>query len=71
MAKRVKFVLNRKNFREQILKGDGTRALLGSILGDEAHLDVTSSGERVRARVYKSIESEAKNGTLSRKLGSL
>lgn len=69
MAKKVKFFLNRKNFREQILKGNQTQALLADMLGTDAELDVTPSGERVRARVYGRMSDEAKNGTLSRRLG--
>lgn len=68
MAK-TKFVLNRRNFREQILKGAGTTAVLLEILGTDAETDVTPSGERARARVYGRMADEAKNGTLSRRLG--
>lgn len=68
MAK-TKFVLNRKNFREQILKGAGTVAVLREILGQGAEVDVSPSGERARARVYGTMADEAKNGSLSRRLG--
>ncbi len=68
MAK-TKFVLNRKNFREQVLKGPGTVAVLREIIGQDAELDVSPSGERARARVYGTMADEAKNGSLSRRLG--
>ena len=67
MAK-TKFVLNRRNFREQILKGAGTAAVLHETLGQDAQVDV-SKNRRARARVYGSMADEAKNGTLSRRLG--
>lgn len=67
MAK-AKFVLNRKNFREQILKGAGTVAVLRESLGQDAEMDV-SNDSRARARLYGSMADEAKNGTLSRRLG--
>ena len=69
MAKRVEFVLNRRNFRDQILKGEGTAALLAETLGDEAVLDTAPDGARVRARRYGSMSKEAQSGYLSRMLG--
>lgn len=71
MAKRVKFVLNRLNFRKQILMGAPTGDMLREHLGDESVLDVARDGVRARARVYGSMSDEAQNGTLSRKLGGL
>jgi hypothetical protein len=71
MAKNVKFVLNRRNFREQILKGAGTVAMLRERLGQDAVTDVGRDGARARARVYGKLSDEAKNGTLSRRLGSI
>ncbi|MBL5974799.1 MAG: hypothetical protein D3X82_13820 [Candidatus Leucobacter sulfamidivorax] len=68
MAK-TKFVLNRKNFREQILKGPGTVAVLRETLGEDAVTDIGRDGVRARARLYGSMADEAKNGTLSRRLG--
>lgn len=70
MAKRVKFVLNRKNFREQILKRYGAE-VISDRLGEDAEIDVTPSGERARGRIYGRMSDEAENGTLSRKLGGL
>lgn len=69
MAKNAKFVLNRKNFREQILMGAGTVAMLREKLGEDAVSDTARDGVRARARVYGSMADEAKNGTLSRRLG--
>lgn len=69
MAKNVKFVLNRKNFRNQILKGEGTVGVLQAILGADSEVDVTPSGDRARARMYGRMSDEAKNGSLSRRLG--
>lgn len=66
---RTKFVLNRKNFREQILKGPGTVAVLRENLGEDAVTDVSDDGARARGRVYGSMAAEAKNGSLSRRLG--
>lgn len=63
----TKFVLNKKAFRDQILKGDETRALLAGIAGDGANEEEVSS--RSRVRVYGSLEDEAQNGTLSRVIG--
>lgn len=71
MAKKAKFVLNRKNFREQILMGAGTVAVLREALGQDSVADVASDGVRARARVYGSMADEAKNGTLSRRLGGV
>lgn len=68
MSKRTMFVLNRRNFREQILKGAGTAAVLRETLGRDAEIDV-SNDLRARARVYGTMADEAKNGTLSRRLG--
>ena len=69
MAKNTKFVLNQKNFREQILMGAGTVAMLREKLGEDAVSDTARDGVRARARVYGSMTDEAKNGTLSRRLG--
>lgn len=67
MSKKVKFVLNRAAFRAQILKGEGTKALLQQKLGPDAKLE--ESATRARARVYGSMSGEAKDGSLSRRLG--
>lgn len=71
MAKKVKFVLNRMAFREQILMGAGTVAMLRETLGQDAVTDIGRDGVRARARVYGSMADEAKNGTLSRRLGGV
>lgn len=70
MKKKVTFVLNRKNFREQILKGAGTVAVLRETLGQDSVTDF-SRDTRARARKFGSMADEAKNGTLSRRLGGL
>lgn len=70
MAK-TKFVLNRRNFREQILKGAGTVAVLRERLGQDAVTDVAADGKRARARVYGPLSDEAKNGALSRRFGGM
>lgn len=62
-----KFVLNKSAFREQILKGAETRALLGGIVGSGGAAEEAPS--RARARVYGTLDDEAKNGTLSRVIG--
>lgn len=69
MAGRAKFVLKRRNFREQILKGAGTVAVLMEKLGQDAVSDVAADGNRVRARVYGKMSDEAQSGLLSRRLG--
>lgn len=70
MAK-AKFVLNRKNFREQILKGAGTVAVLRQRLGEDALTDIARDGNRARARVYGLMSDEAQSGVLSRRLGGV
>lgn len=62
-----KFKLNRSAFREQILKGDGTQALLNGIVGEGGVSEEAPS--RARARVYGNLSDEAQNGTLSRVIG--
>lgn len=62
-----KFVLNKTAFREQILKGAATRALLSGVVGDGGTAEEAPS--RARARVYGSMGDEAQNGTLSRMIG--
>lgn len=62
-----KFVLNKRAFREEILKGDATIALLNGIAGSDARSEEVAS--RARARVYGKMSDEARNGTLSRVIG--
>lgn len=62
-----KFVLNKAAFREQILKGAETTALINSIAGSDAVSEEAPS--RARARVYGDMDDEAQNGTLSRTIG--
>lgn len=62
-----KFVLNPAAFRQQILKGDATKALLASIVGEGAEAEEAPS--RARSRVYGAMDDEAQNGTLSRRIG--
>lgn len=63
----TKFVLNSRAFREQILKGDATVALLNGIAGPDSESEEVAS--RARARVYGTMDDEAQNGTLSRVIG--
>lgn len=70
MAKNVKFVLNRRAFREQILLGKGVdmeSALRKALPGDD--VEITAVGTRMRARVFGSMRDEQGSGTLSRRLG--
>lgn len=62
-----KFVLNKAAFRDQILKGAETRALLNGIVGPDAVAEETPS--RARSRVYGDLDDEALNGSLSRRIG--
>ncbi len=62
-----KFVLNTTAFREQILKGDATVALLNRIAGPDSEAEEVAS--RARSRVYGAMDDEAQNGTLSRVIG--
>jgi len=62
-----KFVLNKKAFRDQILKGSSTASLLEGIVGDDGVSEEAPS--RARARVYGDMSDEAQNGTLSRRIG--
>jgi hypothetical protein len=64
---KTKFVLNRQNFRTQVLKGEGVKAMLVQQLGKDAVSQ--ESHTRARARVYGDMKDEAENGTLSRRLG--
>lgn len=63
----TKFVLNKKAFRDQILKGAQTKALLGGIVGSDGVSEEAPS--RARSRVYGHMADEAQNGTLSRSIG--
>lgn len=63
----TKFVLNKAAFRDQILKGAATAALLNGIAGPDAVSEEAPS--RVRARVYGDMDDEAQNGSLSRRIG--
>lgn len=77
MTKPVKFVLNRKNFRDQILKSEATAKLLEDAVvvpaGCEAELQ--DAGERVRVRVLDlrpgAMHREAQTGHLSRAIGQI
>lgn len=62
-----KFVLNKAAFRDQILKGEATASLLTGIAGPDSTNEQAPS--RARARVYGTMDDEAQNGTLSRKIG--
>lgn len=62
-----KFVLNKTAFREQILKGAETAALLNGIVGPDGVSEEAPS--RARARAYGDMDDEAQNGTLSRAIG--
>lgn len=63
----TKFVLNKRAFREQILKGAETRALLAGIVGSDGVEEEAPS--RARARVYGQLDDEAATGVLSRTIG--
>lgn len=74
MAKRTKFVLNRAAVQSEILYGGSvdTEGLLRRYAGTDAEIDRSSNarrGGRLRARIYGDLDDEAKNGTLSRRLG--
>lgn len=62
-----KFVLNKQAFRDQILKGAATQALLSGVVGDDGVDEEAPS--RARSRVYGSLSDEAQNGSLSRVIG--
>lgn len=62
-----KFVLNKKAFRDQILKGAATEAMLSSVVGGDGVQEEAPS--RARVRVYGDMDDEAQNGTLSRTIG--
>lgn len=63
----TKFVLNKKAFRAQILKGSATRGLLSGIVGSDGEQEEAPS--RARVRVYGDLSDEARNGSLSRRIG--
>lgn len=70
MAKNVKFVLNRRAFREQILLGNGVdmeSALRKALPGDD--VEISAVGTRMRARVFGRMRDEQGSGALSRRLG--
>lgn len=69
MSKRTKFILNRSAFRQQVLRGKGTRKLLLKRLGKDAVDETDESPNRARVRLYDDLSSEAQNGTLSRRFG--
>lgn len=62
-----KFVLNKSAFRDQVLKGPATVALLNGVVGSDGVSEEAPS--RARARVYGDLADEAENGTLSRVIG--
>lgn len=69
---KVKFVLNRAAFQEQVLYSDALGEACAAALGAGAVVERSSNarrGGRVRARVYGDMSDEAATGSLSRKLG--
>lgn len=71
MAK-VKFVSNRRAFQDQILYNEKLGQVCANTLGSDAEIsksDNSLAGGRIRARVYGSMQDEAANGALSRRLG--
>lgn len=77
MTKQVKFVLNRANFRAQVLKSEATAELLESaaVVPAGCELEVQDAGDRVRVRVLDlgrgAMAREAATGHLSRAIGQI
>lgn len=77
MTKAVKFVLNRKNFRDQILKSEATAKLLeeAAVVPEGCEAEVQDAGDRVRVRVvdarFGALLREARSGHLSRAIGQI
>lgn len=73
MSSRVRFVLNRQAFRQEIFKGEGTVNMLESIAKSaapsNAEVVVDEVASRGRARIYGSTSDEAAKGSLSRAIG--
>lgn len=79
MAKKTKFVLNRKNFREQILMGEATEQVLVAHAeavkpsGDSIIVETDYANDRVRVRIvddsWRGMFREAREGHLSRAIG--
>lgn len=81
MARKTKYVPNRKEFQRQVLYNPALGEILASKLGPGAEVSVSDNsrpspinpggGGRIRARLYGSMKDEQRNGTLSRKLGGV
>lgn len=72
MSKRVKFVLYRKAWQDQILYNEKLGEICASKLGEGAVIERSPNvrgGGRIRARVYGSMSDEAVSGSLSRRIG--
>jgi len=70
MAKNVKFVLHRRAFRDQVLRGQGVdmeRALREALPGDD--VEVVADGTRMRAYASAPMKDEVESGALTRRLG--
>lgn len=63
----VKFVLNSAAFKDQILKGPNTVALLNGVVGPDGVSEESPS--RARARIYGDMDDEAQSGSLTRRIG--
>lgn len=73
MTRKVTFVLNRAAFREHVLQGDGTVALLEEAMAAAGSGDqrTTITATRARVTLGAPLSVEARDGTLSRALGRL
>lgn len=71
-APKVKFVLHRRAFQDQVLYSDALGQVCADVLGAGAVVERSNNarrGGRVRARAYGDMSDEAATGSLSRKLG--
>lgn len=77
MTRRVKFVLNRANFRAQVLKSEATAELLqeAAVVPAGCQVEVQDAGDRIRVRVIDPVPGamarEAATGHLSRAVGQI
>lgn len=72
MSERVRFVLNRKAWQNEILYNEKLGEICASKLGEGAVIEKSRNakgGGRIRARVYGSMGDEALTGTLTKRIG--